>query len=48
MAGRKGDTPVPRDERMFGDVVDPSIKMGNRQGRSVLFTILLEAVLWLR
>jgi len=28
---------------MFGDVVDPSIKMGNKQGTSVLLTILLEA-----
>ena len=33
---------MPRDERMFGDVVDPSVKMGNRQGGSVLLTILLE------
>jgi protein TonB len=30
---------------MFGDVVDPSVKMGNRQGASVLMTVLLEAVL---
>jgi TonB family protein len=33
---------VPRDERMFGDIVDPSIKMGNKQGASVALTILLE------
>jgi protein TonB len=30
---------------MFGDVVDPSIKMANRQGRSVLLTVVLEATL---
>jgi hypothetical protein len=34
---------VPRDERMFGDIVDPSIKLGNKQGYSVGATILVEA-----
>ena len=34
---------MPRDERMFGDIVDPSIKLGNKQGYSVVLTILLEA-----
>ena len=33
---------MPRDERMFGDVVDPSIKLGNNQGKSVGMTILIE------
>ena len=35
---------MPRDERMFGDVVDPSIKFGNKQGYSVLLTFVLEVV----
>jgi hypothetical protein len=30
---------------MFGDVVDPSVKMGGRQGTSVLLTVVLETVL---
>ncbi len=29
---------------MFGDIVDPSIKLGNKQGYSVGPTILIEAV----
>ena len=28
---------------MFGDIVDPSIKLGNKQGYSVGVTILIEA-----
>ena len=36
---------MPREERMFGDVVDPSITVGNRQGTAVLLTVLLEAAL---
>ena len=35
---------MPREERMFGDVVDPSIKFGNKQGYSVLLTFVLEIV----
>ena len=33
---------MPRD--MFGDVVDPSIKMGNKAWYTVPLTMLLEAV----
>jgi hypothetical protein len=33
---------VPRDERMFGDIANPSVKLGNNQGKSVGLTILLE------
>ena len=36
---------MPREERMFGDIVDPSIKMGSKQGASVMMTILLEAAI---
>ena len=36
---------MPREERLFGDVVDPSVKMGNRQRTSVAVTIVLEALL---
>jgi hypothetical protein len=32
---------VPRD--MFGDVVDPSVKMGNKMWYTVPLTMLLEA-----
>ncbi|HZJ33121.1 MAG TPA: hypothetical protein VFD21_16200, partial [Vicinamibacterales bacterium] len=35
---------MPRDERMFGDVVDPSIKFGNKQGYSVFLTFALEVL----
>ena len=34
---------MPRD--MFGDVVDPSIKMGNKSWYTVALTMLLEAVI---
>jgi protein TonB len=33
---------MPREERMFGDVVDRSVKVGNRQGVAVLLTVALE------
>jgi protein TonB len=36
---------MPRDERLFGDVVSPSISMGNRQRTSVGVTVLLETIL---
>ena len=36
---------MPRDERMFGDIVDPSVKVGNKQGYSVFGTIVLETVI---
>ena len=36
---------MPRDERMFGDIVDPSVKVGNKQGYSVFGTIVLEVVI---
>ena len=36
---------MPREERMFGDVVDPSTGMGNRQRTAVLLTIVLESAL---
>ena len=36
---------MPREGRMFGDVVDPSVKMVNRQGLSVLMTVVLESAL---
>ena len=29
---------------MFGDIVDPSIKMGSKQGASVAMTMLIEGV----
>ena len=32
---------MPREERMFGDIVDPSIKMGSKQGASVAMTMLI-------
>ena len=35
---------MPREERMFGDVVDPSIKFGNKQGYSVALTFALEVL----
>ena len=34
---------MPREDRMFGSVVDPSTGMKNRQGVSVLATTLIEA-----
>jgi hypothetical protein len=34
---------VPRD--MFGDIADPQIKMGSKQGASVLLTMVAEAVI---
>jgi protein TonB len=36
---------MPRHEHLFGDVVDPSVKMGNRLGRSVAMTVVIEASL---
>jgi TonB family protein len=36
---------LPRDERIFGDIVDPSIKLGSNQGKSIGFTIFLEALI---
>lgn len=36
---------MPREERMFGDVVDPSVTMGNRQRTAVLMTVVLETAL---
>ena len=36
---------MPREDRLFGDVVEPSITMGDRQGASVAATIVLEAIL---
>lgn len=36
---------MPREERMFGDVVDPSVRVSSRQGTSILITVVLETAM---
>ena len=36
---------MPREDRMFGDVVDPSVRVGSRQGVAVVMTVVVETAL---